>query len=42
MTVPVTTAEEARALLQEFEERSGDDTYRDDEGFFEKLKSAFR
>ncbi len=35
------TAEQAR-LLQEFERLSSDETYRADEGFFEKLKAAFR
>src|SRR5438309_1311926 len=40
--VPRRLTEEQRALLQEFERRSGEDTYRSDEGFFEKLKSAFR
>src|SRR5205807_7344973 len=31
-----------RWLLEEFERLSTDDTYRVDEGFFDKLKSAFR
>jgi hypothetical protein len=29
-------------LLEEFDRISTDETYRADEGFFEKLKSAFR
>jgi molecular chaperone DnaJ len=40
--VPRRLTEEQRALLQEFERKAGEDTYRADEGFFEKLKSAFR
>ena len=40
--VPRRLTEEQRALLEEFERGSGEDTYRSDEGFFEKLKSAFR
>jgi molecular chaperone DnaJ len=42
VAVPRQLTEEQRRLLQEFERLSGDDTYRPDEGFFEKLKSAFR
>jgi hypothetical protein len=33
--------DEQRALLKSFEASAGDDTYRD-EGFFQRLKSAFR
>jgi molecular chaperone DnaJ len=40
--VPHRLTEEQRSLLEEFERRAGDDTYRRDEGFFDKLKSAFR
>ncbi|MGB2874022.1 MAG: molecular chaperone DnaJ [Gaiellaceae bacterium] len=40
--VPRRLTEEQRGLLQEFESKAVDDTYRQDEGFFEKLKSAFR
>jgi molecular chaperone DnaJ len=40
--VPRQLSEEQRRLLEEFERVSTDDTYRADEGFFEKLKSAFR
>ena len=40
--VPRHLTEEQRALLQDFERKAGVDTYRPDEGFFEKLKSAFR
>ena len=34
--------DEQRRLLEEFDRRVGEDTYRADEGFFQKLKSAFR
>ena len=40
--VPRRLTEEQRVLLEEFERMSTDETYRADEGFFEKLKSAFR
>jgi molecular chaperone DnaJ len=40
--VPRQLSEEQRRLLQEFERLSSDETYLADEGFFEKLKSAFR
>ncbi|MFN2627898.1 MAG: molecular chaperone DnaJ [Gaiellaceae bacterium] len=40
--VPRHLTEEQRRLLEEFERGSGEETYRSDEGFFEKLKSAFR
>jgi molecular chaperone DnaJ len=40
--VPRHLSEEQRRLLEEFEKHSDDKTYRSDEGFFEKLKSAFR
>jgi molecular chaperone DnaJ len=40
--VPRKLSEEQRRLLEEFERAAGEDTYRADEGFFEKLKSAFR
>jgi molecular chaperone DnaJ len=40
--VPRRLTDEQRALLQEFERLVSDETYRVDEGFFEKLKSAFR
>ncbi|HVM16526.1 MAG TPA: molecular chaperone DnaJ [Gaiellaceae bacterium] len=40
--VPRQLSDEQRRLLREFEALAGDDTYRRDEGFFEKLKSAFR
>ncbi len=40
--VPRRLTDEQRTLLQEFERQAGEDTYRPDEGFFEKLKSAFR
>jgi molecular chaperone DnaJ len=40
--VPHRLTDEQRRLLEEFERSAGDDTYRPDEGFFDKLKSAFR
>ena len=42
VVVPRRLTEEQRRLLEEFEGYSTDETYRPDEGFFEKLKSAFR
>jgi molecular chaperone DnaJ len=42
VAVPRKLTDEQRQLLEEFERRAGEDTYRADEGFFEKLKSAFR
>ena len=42
VTVPRRLTEEQRKLLEEFDRQSHDDTYKPDEGFFEKLKSAFR
>jgi molecular chaperone DnaJ len=40
--VPRRLSDQQRALLEEFERNADEDTYRRDEGFFEKLKSAFR
>ena len=40
--VPRRLSQEQRRLLEEFEDAAAADTYRRDEGFFEKLKSAFR
>jgi molecular chaperone DnaJ len=40
--VPRKLTDEQRRMLEEFERAAGEDTYRADEGFFEKLKSAFR
>jgi molecular chaperone DnaJ len=42
VSVPRQLDEEQRRLLQEFEGRVTEATYRADEGFFDKLKSAFR
>jgi len=42
VVVPHRLTTEQRELLERFEQLSSDDTYRADEGFFEKLKSAFR
>jgi molecular chaperone DnaJ len=40
--VPHRMTEEQRRLLEEFDRLGHDDTYRPDEGFIDKLKSAFR
>jgi molecular chaperone DnaJ len=40
--VPRRLTDEQRALLERFRATADDNTYRADEGFFEKLKSAFR
>jgi molecular chaperone DnaJ len=42
VSVPRRLSEEQRALLEQFERAASDETYRADEGFFDKLKSAFR
>jgi molecular chaperone DnaJ len=42
VVLPRQLTDEQRKLLGEFEETASDETYRPDEGFFEKLKSAFR
>ena len=42
VAVPRRLTEEQRRLLEEFERREEADTYKADEGFFEKLRSAFR
>jgi molecular chaperone DnaJ len=42
VSVPRRVTAEQRRLLEEFEAASDDQTYRHDESFFEKLKSAFR
>ncbi|MEP6909615.1 MAG: molecular chaperone DnaJ [Actinomycetota bacterium] len=42
VAVPRQLTEEQRNLLGEFERTATEKTYRSDEGFFEKLKSAFR
>ena len=42
VTVPRRLTDEQRRLLEEFERSTDEDTYRHDESFFEKLKSAFR
>jgi molecular chaperone DnaJ len=40
--VPRHITDEQRQLLEEFESKADERTYKPDEGFFEKLKSAFR
>ena len=42
VAVPRRLSDEQRRLLEEFGRSTDDETYRADEGFFEKLKSAFR
>ena len=42
VSVPRRLTDEQRRLLEEFEAASDEHTYRNDESFFEKLKSAFR
>jgi molecular chaperone DnaJ len=42
VVVPRHLSEEQRRLLEEFDEHADETTYRPDEGFFDKLKSAFR
>ena len=42
VTVPRQLTEEQRRLLVQFEQLSTEETYRAGEGFFDKLKSAFR
>src|SRR4029077_12397845 len=42
VSVPRRVSDEQRRLLSEFDAASDEHTYRHDEGFFEKLKSAFR
>ncbi len=42
VAIPQQLTDEQRELLKRFDESAGEDTYRPDEGFFEKLKSAFR
>jgi molecular chaperone DnaJ len=42
VVVPRQLTDEQRRLLGEFEQTVSEETYKPDEGFFEKLKSAFR
>jgi molecular chaperone DnaJ len=42
VTVPRHLSDEQRRLLEQFERAEHDGNYRDDEGFFEKLRAAFR
>jgi molecular chaperone DnaJ len=42
VAVPRRLTDEQRELLERFEQLSGEDTYRRDEGFFEKLRNAIR
>jgi molecular chaperone DnaJ len=42
VAVPRKLTDEQRRLLQQFADSTGPDNYGGDEGFFEKLKSAFR
>jgi molecular chaperone DnaJ len=42
VAIPRQLTDEQRELLLQFENTAGKDTYRTDEGFFDKIKSAFR
>ena len=42
VVVPRRLSDEQRAVLEEFGRLTGEENYRPDEGFFDKLKSAFR
>jgi molecular chaperone DnaJ len=42
VAVPRQLTDEQRELLERFQQSAGPDTYKADEGFFDKLKSAFR
>jgi molecular chaperone DnaJ len=42
VVVPRQLTEEQRRMLTEFEQTASEEMYKPDEGFFEKLKSAFR
>jgi molecular chaperone DnaJ len=42
VAVPQRLSDEQRRLLEQFEQTVDEETYRPDEGFFDKLKSAFR
>ena len=42
VSVPRRLTDEQRELLDRFDELSGEDTYKRDEGFFEKLRNAIR
>jgi molecular chaperone DnaJ len=42
VVVPRHLTEDQRRMLGEFEQTASEETYKPDEGFFEKLKSAFR
>jgi molecular chaperone DnaJ len=42
VTVPRHLSPEQRRLLEQFADSTTEDNYREDEGFFDKLKSAFR
>lgn len=42
VVVPRHVSDEQRRLLEEFDAQADEHTYKPDEGFFEKLKSAFR
>ena len=42
VAVPRRLSDEQRALLEDFDRRATEENYRQDEGFFEKLKSVFR
>jgi molecular chaperone DnaJ len=42
VAIPNQLTDEQRDLLEQFDRSAGEETYRPDEGFFDKLRSAFR
>ena len=42
VTVPRHLSDEQRRLLEEFEQHTTDHTYKEDAGFFDKIRAAFR
>ncbi|HZB36314.1 MAG TPA: molecular chaperone DnaJ [Gaiellaceae bacterium] len=42
VAIPRQLTDEQRDLLEQFDRSAGEETYRPDEGFFDKLRSAFR
>ena len=42
VAMPTRLTDEQRRLLEAFEQAAGEDTYRPEEGFFDRLKGAFR
>ena len=42
VAVPRHLSDEQRRLLQEFEQHTNEHTYKEDAGFFDKIRAAFR